>query len=159
MFTVGYGDIAPRDSFERICSILAIIVGCLFYSFIIGNVTAQIYYVENNEAQYQNKMQDIQAFLEARKVLHVYLNKRSGEGDQTKKIQLINQCVVITKLSVHVIQNSIPDIHGNGTPIVRTIRPCSTSELILACGKNWRCETEEWSKALDPPIDIGEFDV
>ena len=39
MFTVGYGDIAPRDTFERICCIIAIIIGCMFYSFIIGNVT------------------------------------------------------------------------------------------------------------------------
>ena len=71
MFTVGYGDIAPRDTAERVCSIFAIVTGCMFYSFIIGNVTAQIYYVENNEAQYQHKMQDIQAFLEARKVKRV----------------------------------------------------------------------------------------
>ena len=69
MFTVGYGDIAPRDTLERICSIFAIIVGCFFYSFIIGNVTAQIQYVESHEAQYRTKMKGIQSFLEARKVV------------------------------------------------------------------------------------------
>ena len=68
LFTVGYGDVVPQSSFERVYAIVAMIIGCAVYSFVIGTVTQLMMRVGTHELVFRNKMKEIDAFLNARDV-------------------------------------------------------------------------------------------
>ena len=68
LFTVGYGDVVAVSSFERAFAIVAMVMGCVVYSFIIGITTQLLMRVGTHEQVFRNKMKEIDAFLQAHDV-------------------------------------------------------------------------------------------
>ena len=88
LFTVGYGDVVAHSTAERIYAVVAMIMGCVVYSFIIGTVTQLLMRVGTHEELFHNKMREIDAFLQAREVpvalqvvVMVVVGASDGDGD------------------------------------------------------------------------------
>ena len=63
---VGYGDIVPQSTHERIYAILAMIVGGGFYGYIIASMASVAGSVDRNQAIYNEKMELLQSYMERR---------------------------------------------------------------------------------------------
>lgn len=54
--TVGYGDIVAVNTFEKVLSIIWMMVGVFFYSFTIGTLTMVLGKIDTSEQQLKQKM-------------------------------------------------------------------------------------------------------
>ena len=62
MSTVGYGDITARTDMEQILSIILMLFGVVFFSFVIGSISSIFSRIDTREAQISNKMAIIDEF-------------------------------------------------------------------------------------------------
>jgi len=63
MTTVGYGDLTPQTDWERIYSMIAMVIGGSFYGYVIGNICSMVANRDMNHAAYQERMDKLQAWL------------------------------------------------------------------------------------------------
>lgn len=56
VITVGYGDLAPKTTGERLMACFLIITGVVFYSLFIGFVSSLINDVENMNQRFNHKL-------------------------------------------------------------------------------------------------------
>lgn len=61
--TVGYGDMVPTNSWERAYAIVAMVVGCGCYGFILGNISFVVHTKNANEKAFTDRMGVVQAWL------------------------------------------------------------------------------------------------
>ena len=54
--TVGYGDICPESTGERIFSLVAMCIGGVFYGYVIGSIVPTVSSVDQNQRAYYEKM-------------------------------------------------------------------------------------------------------
>lgn len=116
LFTVGYGDVVAHSTTERMFAVLAMIAGCVVYSFIIGTVTQLLMRVGTHEELFHTKMKEIDAFLQAREVplalqvrirmyFHHYYRKKSAFDEREI---LKNLSVFLRReLGLHLLHSSI----------------------------------------------------
>ena len=64
MSTIGYGDISPVTSLERIVANLMMLVGAGIYAYIVGSITSVVEQMEAGVAKYQELMDMLNQFLE-----------------------------------------------------------------------------------------------
>ena len=62
MSTVGYGDITGKTDFERTLSIIIMLFGVCFFSFVIGSMASMISRQDSKEAVLNQKMNIIDEF-------------------------------------------------------------------------------------------------
>ena len=60
--TVGYGDICPNTTAERVLSMVVMLVGAIMYATIIGNVATHITELDAQRREYQRRMKEIRMF-------------------------------------------------------------------------------------------------
>lgn len=61
--TVGYGDMIPTNNWERFYAVLAMILGCGFYGYILGNISFFVHHKNINERAFIDRMGLVQAWL------------------------------------------------------------------------------------------------
>eukprot|EP00929_Paragymnodinium_shiwhaense_P065045 TRINITY_DN32647_c0_g1_i1.p1 TRINITY_DN32647_c0_g1~~TRINITY_DN32647_c0_g1_i1.p1 ORF type:complete len:809 (-),score=172.40 TRINITY_DN32647_c0_g1_i1:207-2633(-) len=64
MTTVGYGDIIPTSDYERLYSIIAMVIGGSFYGFLIGTITSIVSGSDLNTAKYNERMDLVCSFVD-----------------------------------------------------------------------------------------------
>jgi len=62
--TVGYGDITPGSDSERLCAMLAMVVGGGFYGYVIGTISVVVATRDLNEAAYYDRMDLVSAWID-----------------------------------------------------------------------------------------------
>lgn len=63
MSTVGYGDITPKSSVERVYSCGVIILGAFLWAYIIGSFSATLNSMDRDKARYDEQMRSIKAMM------------------------------------------------------------------------------------------------
>jgi len=66
MSTIGYGDISPYTSPERILGMLLMIAGCAFFAWITGKITQLMTEKLSCEARFEEKVEDLCTFMSQR---------------------------------------------------------------------------------------------
>ena len=88
--TVGYGDITPGTTTERILSLLWMIFGVGFYSFTIGNLQSIINTIDVKAQELQVKLNTLSGFAKRTKLPEVIVNKikRFLENNNTNSFSI-----------------------------------------------------------------------
>ena len=68
MSTVGYGDITARTGLEQTLSIILMLFGVVFFSFIIGSISSIFNRIDSQEAYISQKMDVIDEFARESKI-------------------------------------------------------------------------------------------
>jgi len=91
MSTIGYGDISPVTSTERIICNFMMLVGAGIYAYIVGSITSVVRNMEAQSRRYQELMDLLNLFLEENKIsnpLRVearkFLRTRQAQGNLTE---------------------------------------------------------------------------
>jgi len=63
MSTVGYGDITPKSSAERVFSCMVILLGAFVWAYIIGSFSATLNSMDRDKARYDEQMRSIKAMM------------------------------------------------------------------------------------------------
>ena len=63
----GYGDMVPKSDAERAYTIVAMVIGGLFYGYVVGSITAIVSSSDLNSSAYYERMELIQEWLEHHK--------------------------------------------------------------------------------------------
>jgi len=68
MSTIGYGDISPVTSAERIVACIMMLVGAGIYAYVVGSITTTVQTMEASTHKYQELMDQLNQFLEENQV-------------------------------------------------------------------------------------------
>lgn len=68
MSTIGYGDISPVTSAERIVACIMMLVGAGIYAYVVGSITSTVQTMEASTQKYQELMDQLNLFLEENQV-------------------------------------------------------------------------------------------
>jgi len=68
MSTIGYGDISPVTSAERIVACVMMLVGAGIYAYVVGSITSTVQTMEASTRKYQELMDQLNTFLEDNQV-------------------------------------------------------------------------------------------
>jgi len=68
MSTIGYGDISPVTSAERIVACIMMLVGAGIYAYVVGSITSTVQTMEAGVRKYQELMDQLNQFLEENQV-------------------------------------------------------------------------------------------
>jgi hypothetical protein len=90
--TVGYGDITPGSDMERVCAMIAMVIGGSFYGYVIGIISSVVANQDLNQAAYYEKMDLVAAWIDAhdfpkklriliRRWFRMALKQKSAAGD------------------------------------------------------------------------------
>lgn len=66
MTTIGYGDISAATLAERAYSIVVMILGCLFFAWSTGLITALLTRTDYSAARFRETMDELEDFMTAR---------------------------------------------------------------------------------------------
>jgi hypothetical protein len=92
MSTVGYGDITPHTDTERLYCIIAMVIGCGYWGFVLGSMTSIISNKDLNTRAYWARMDDVKAWVDhhkfptnvrrrIRRYFHNYLSQKSAPDE------------------------------------------------------------------------------
>ena len=62
--TVGYGDIHAHTDLERVYASFAMVLGVMFYGYIIASVAAGLVTSDSTRAQYQEKLKAVKSYMQ-----------------------------------------------------------------------------------------------
>ena len=62
VLTVGYGDISGKTTYERLFSIMWMLIGVAFYAFTIGLITSVLDRIDTKESHLNSKLETIDIF-------------------------------------------------------------------------------------------------
>merc|ERR1712100_837144 len=98
MSTIGYGDISPVTSAERIVCSLMMLVGAGIYAYVVGSITSTVSNMEASSRRYQELMDMLNSFLamnnisdELRVQGRAYMRTRQAQGNLTNWRDLLNE--------------------------------------------------------------------
>jgi hypothetical protein len=63
MVSVGYGDITPKNSIEMISSIGIIVLGCMFFSYSVGEISSIFNEVFEKNREISKKLEIINKYM------------------------------------------------------------------------------------------------
>jgi hypothetical protein len=69
--TVGYGDVAAHSVAEQAFAIFAMLIGTTLFGYVMGSAAAVITAAESQNAVLHKKRQDLEAFLDDKKLSQV----------------------------------------------------------------------------------------
>jgi hypothetical protein len=76
MVTVGFGDIVPGNTFEKVFSIVYMVMGIILYSYIIDNVTNILINMDKQRLQMTNIQNDFNE-LANKNSIHDWLREKT----------------------------------------------------------------------------------
>jgi len=98
MSTIGYGDISPVTSIERVVACIMMLVGAGIYAYVVGSITTTVQSMEAATRKYQELMDQLNQFLDENNVqqdLRVqarkYFRTRSQAGNLVDWRELLNE--------------------------------------------------------------------
>jgi len=98
MSTIGYGDISPVTSAERIVCSLMMLVGAGIYAYVVGSITSTVSNMEASTRRYQELMDMLNSFLEMNNITdelrvqgRAYMRTRQAQGNLTDWRELLNE--------------------------------------------------------------------
>ncbi len=103
MCTIGYGDIVPKTSIEKLFASFNMLLACGVFAYIIGSLGIVFSTRYDNETIFQSKMNDLIHFLRKRKVdkflifkirkylEHVLENKKEHKIDEHEVLEILNK--------------------------------------------------------------------
>jgi len=98
MSTIGYGDISPVTSAERIVACIMMLVGAGIYAYVVGSITTTVQTMEACTKKYQELMDQLNVYLEENQVetsLRVqarkYFRTRHQAGNLVDWRELLNE--------------------------------------------------------------------
>lgn len=66
MSTIGYGDISPHTSPERVVGMVLMCIGCAFFAWITGKITQLMTEKSSCEERFDNLIEDVETFMDQR---------------------------------------------------------------------------------------------
>jgi hypothetical protein len=96
MSTIGYGDISPVTSAERIVACFMMLVGAGIYAYVVGSITSTVSNMEAGSKRYQELMDMLNQFLsdndisdDLRIQSRAYMRTRQAQGNLTNWQELL----------------------------------------------------------------------
>jgi len=90
MSTIGYGDISPVTSAERIVCCLMMLIGAGIYAYVVGSITTTVSNMEASSRRYQELMDMLNTFLDDNNISNdlrvssrAYMRTRQAQGNLT----------------------------------------------------------------------------
>lgn len=59
--TVGYGDLTPTNTYERLFAIIAMVVGVTVFAYFMGSMTSVVSAMNESQQQYDKRMEEMEA--------------------------------------------------------------------------------------------------
>jgi voltage-gated potassium channel len=66
--TVGYGDLTPSNTAERLFAIVAMVVGVTIFAYFMGSMTSIVSALNESQQQYDKRMEEVETFLTFRDI-------------------------------------------------------------------------------------------
>ena len=76
--TVGYGDVAAHSLAEQAFAIFSMMIGTTLFGYVMGSAAAALTAAESTKAALQKKRQQLEAFLDDKKLPQVTMNQSSN---------------------------------------------------------------------------------
>merc|ERR1711907_689082 len=120
MSTIGYGDISPVTSAERIVACIMMLVGAGIYAYVVGSITSTVQTMEAGTRRYQELMDQLNQFLEENNVendlritARAYFRTRHQAGNLVDWRELLNEMSPDLREAIasHSHENWIGDSH------------------------------------------------
>jgi len=96
MSTIGYGDISPVTSAERIVCSLMMLIGAGIYAYVVGSITTTVSNMEASSRRYQELMDMLNTFLDNNNISNdlrvasrAYMRTRQAQGNLTNWQELL----------------------------------------------------------------------
>jgi len=98
MSTIGYGDISPVTSAERIVCSLMMLIGAGIYAYVVGSITSTVANMEAGSRRYQELMDMLNQFLDMNEIsddlriqARAYMRTRQSQGNFTDWRDLLTE--------------------------------------------------------------------
>jgi len=98
MSTIGYGDISPVTSAERIVCSFMMLIGAGIYAYVVGSITTTVGNMEASSRRYQELMDMLNQFLEMNAISddlriqsRAYMRTRQAQGNLTNWQDLLTE--------------------------------------------------------------------
>jgi len=113
MTTIGYGDIAPTNAMEEIVASIFMLIGALFYAYVITTVTEAMAALHKEQQRYREIMDDLNAFMDRQglnRTLRVVTRKyiRTTLASDAEDIS-----GVLALLSPDIQESIAAEVHGD----------------------------------------------
>ncbi|OWZ19762.1 Voltage-gated Ion Channel [Phytophthora megakarya] len=102
MTTVGYGDVHPTTTHERIFAIVAMILGAWIFAYGITNVVAMVTNLNGPDSRFQLKMDELNDYMEARELpmqLRYEIREFFFNTRISAESKLVNEGKILAELS------------------------------------------------------------
>ncbi|KAK1936681.1 Potassium voltage-gated channel subfamily H member 7 [Phytophthora citrophthora] len=102
MTTVGYGDVHPTTTHERIFAIVAMILGAWIFAYGITNVVAMVTNLNGPDSRFQLKMDELNDYMEARELpmqLRYEIREFFFNARISAESKLVNEGKILAELS------------------------------------------------------------
>lgn len=102
MTTVGYGDVHPATTRERIFAIVAMILGAWIFAYGITNVVAMVTNLNGPDSRFQLRMDEVNDYMEARELpaqLRYEIREFFSNARISAESKLVNEGKILAELS------------------------------------------------------------
>jgi hypothetical protein len=138
MSTVGYGDILPVTTSERMFAIFGMILGATVFGFVVGNVASLVNDVDVSVSRYNDRMDELKNYMRERnfpksvkekfeKYYHYYLSRTSVFDEEKIMEDLPQHLRVLVLLHVNRETLKIIKFFHNKDPIFK----CAVIQCLL----------------------------
>jgi voltage-gated potassium channel len=66
--TIGYGDITPQNNYQKIFTMIVMVIGAGLYGYIIGNITSLLSNIDHAKMNFTERMEKVGRFLAYKKI-------------------------------------------------------------------------------------------
>jgi len=66
MLSVGYGDIVPTNSLEKIYTIMVMLIGCCMFGYIMNSIGTLVNQIKDKDADFRNELKLLNKHLESK---------------------------------------------------------------------------------------------
>ncbi|KAL4140596.1 hypothetical protein PRNP1_014877 [Phytophthora ramorum] len=102
MTTVGYGDVHPTTTYERLFAIIAMILGAWIFAYGITNVVAMVTNLNMPDSRFQLRMDELNDYMEARELpmqLRYEIREFFFNARISAESKLVNEGKILAELS------------------------------------------------------------
>jgi voltage-gated potassium channel len=98
--TVGYGDVTPMNSAEKLFSMLAMVIGVTVFAYFMGTIAALITSMNSTDNLATHKVRAMDTFLRARRVPAAMVAKIRKFHSKAVKHHVLNDEEMVSQLSI-----------------------------------------------------------